>query len=52
MCLLLDDVQGNSNESYIKSELNFNTFLIKGIGTIIAIAQFLHLQNMGRASFT
>lgn len=50
MCLLLDGVWGNSNKSYIKSELNF-TFFDKGIGNI-AIAQFLHLQNMGRAYFT
>lgn len=39
--MLLNDVQGNSNKSYIKSELNFNPFLIKGIGNIIIIAQFI-----------
>lgn len=51
-CLLLDDVQGNSNKSYIKTELDFNTFLIKGIENLIAITQFLYFQNMGRAYFT
>ena len=52
LCLLLDDVQGNSNKSFIKTELDFNAFLIKGVGNLVAITQFLHFQNTGRAYFT
>lgn len=52
LCLLLDDVQGNSNKSLIKTELDFNAFLIEGVGNLITITQFLHFLNMGRACFT
>lgn len=48
-CLLSDDVQGNSHKSYIKTELDSNTFLIKGIGNLIAITQFLTLPEYGES---
>lgn len=51
-CLLSDDVQGNSRKSYyIKTKLDSNTFLIKGIGNLIAITQFLTLPEYGESIF-